>query len=443
MGLGDVADSMTEGSAPARAAGRVRRIFGASYAGVVSAVYIATFLARVAFGIVVVTFARYVPPDVLNDLQYGLLIAANPLFELLAVVAIGLVIDRYGRRGVLLAGLALGAASLVALATTRSVPLLAVFNALHGVSAAAILVPTLAILADHAPPKSRGREMGGFNFVQMFGWFSGFVLGFVLQEVFAEDLRLTFILAGGLALLGLVYAFLVLEEPDADTPVIAAHLTFRQALDGVMNRSVMSVTIPWFLVFLFVGSFLAFLGRTATDVLQLHGFSTAVWMLFLAVVFLTTQVVFGRLSDTYGRDPFMLLGGLGFFGLMATIAVGFQQADADTAEALLASVGRYAPLLVLFVVAALAFPPAALAALADSARADLRGTTMAIYSLFISLGMILGPISVGAASQYGGHEGVLAFFLGVAIALLLALLGRVRVVRGAFAKARARLPQRP
>lgn len=411
----------------------VRRVFGASYAGVISAVYIATFLARVAFGIVVVTFAAYVPRDVLDDLQYGLLVAANPLFELLTVVVIGVVIDRYGRRGVLLGGLTLGALSLVAIAFTQNVFALAALNALHGVSAACILVPTLAILADHAPPKTRGREMGGFNFVQMFGWFGGFVLGFVLLEVFAADLHLTFITAGALALLGLVYAFLVLEEPDDVEQTTGRHISLRDVRDAVVNREIITLAVPWFMVFLFVGAFLGFLGRTATEVLELEGSQTAAWMLFLAVVFLTTQVVFGQLSDRYGRDRFMFLGGLGFLGLIANIALAEAQAFDATPEAFLAALRPHAVALVVFLVAALAFPPAALAALADAAKAGMRGTTMSLYSLFISLGMILGPVGVGAASLLAGRQGVLTFFLLVAVGLVIALASRAALLhKGVF-----------
>lgn len=413
-----------------QASEHVQRLFGASYAGVLSAVYMSTFLVRVSFGIVVVTFSAYV--DDLSNFQYGLLVAANPLFELLAIVGIGLVIDRYGRRGVLLTGLALGAVSVLGLAATDHVIGLGALNALHGVAAAAILVPTLTILADSAPQKTRGREMGGFNFVQLFGWFSGFVLGFVLKEVFADDLRLTFIAAGGLAVLGFVYAFLVLREPDVRSSDDVHRAAPRDIAAAVVNRRVMSIAVPWLLVFLFVGSFLAFVGR-ASDGLELHGYATAVWMGFLAVLFLATQLVFGQLSDRYGRDVFMLVGGFGFLGLIASIALAFASVPDATPEALVPAIVRFAPALIVSAICALAFPPAALAALADVAREDLRGTTMSLYSLFISLGMILGPILVGLATDLGGHVGVIVFFGAVAAGLILSLAYRISFLgRDAF-----------
>lgn len=405
----------------------VRRAFGSSYAGVLSAVYLATFLQRVAFGTVVVALGAYVPREVLNDLQYGLMVAANPLAEMVAVIWIGLAIDRWGRRGVLLLGLTGGALSVLALAATADPVLLSLFNAVHGASSAAVLVPTLAILADHAPARSRGREMGGFNFVQIFGWFLGFVLGFVLVETFATQLHLAFVLASGLALIGLVWAFVVLEE--GEHPPSGGRVRLGVVVESVVNRRVMSVTLPWFLLFLFVGAFLGFLGRAATDVLDLHGYDTAVWMIFLGVVFLATQVVFGHLSDRFGRDPLMLAGGLGFFGLMAVLAWSLGAAPTPDGSGLAAAARPFAPLLMLLLVAALAFPPAALAALADAASSDYRGTTMAVYGLFISLGMVLGPVAVGAASHLAGMGGVVAFLLFDAMLLLLAVLARVLLLR--------------
>jgi MFS family permease len=81
------------------------------------------------------------------------------------------------------------------------------------------------------------------------------------------------------------------------------------------------------------------------------------------------------------------------------------------------------------VLAALAYGPAALAALADLAFALSRGTTMAIYSLTISLGMILGLVVGTQLVEDFGNEGYYLFFGGVGAALVILSAFRYREVR--------------
>ena len=85
--------------------------------------------------------------------------------------------------------------------------------------------------------------------------------------------------------------------------------------------------------------------------------------------------------------------------------------------------------LALCVVAALAYGPAALAALADLALALSRGTTMAIYSLTISLGMVLGLVLGTQLVDRLGNDGYYLFFGGVAAALVVLSVARHLEVR--------------
>src|SRR5208282_5140487 len=121
-----------------------------------------------------------------------------------------------------------------------------------------------------------------------------------------------------------------------------------------------------------------------------------------------SQPRFGRLADRYGRTRMMNIGVAGFVGVMVTAS-------------LLVAFGPLPELLaalVVCVLAALAYGPAALAALADLAFALSRGTTMAIYSLTISLGMILGLVLGTQLVDRFGNDGYYLFFGGIAVALV-------------------------
>ena len=83
------------------------------------------------------------------------------------------------------------------------------------------------------------------------------------------------------------------------------------------------------------------------------------------------------------------------------------------------------------VVAALAYGPAALAALADLAFELSRGTTMAIYSLTISLGMILGLVLGTQLVAHLGNDGYYLFFGSIGAALVAITGVRYQVGRSA------------
>jgi hypothetical protein len=117
----------------------------------------------------------------------------------------------------------------------------------------------------------------------------------------------------------------------------------------------------------------------------------------------------------------MGVGTLGFVGVL-------------TGAGVLARVGAQpAPLALVAVSAlpALAYGPAALAALADLSQTIPRATTMAIYSLTISLGMLIGLlVSTQLYSAYQAN-GLDLYFGGIGVGLVALTLLRYRDLRRA------------
>ena len=143
------------------------------------------------------------------------------------------------------------------------------------------------------------------------------------------------------------------------------------------------------------------------------------------IAFLATQILYGKLSDRYGREPIMVLGATGLLGLLLAIGFGLLQAGpgADR-DALTASVLSLWPVLVLFALLAVAFPPAGLAALADVGQEGKKSITMSLYTLVLAAGMIIGPPTAGLAQDRFGPWGVLLFFTILATFTLTIVAGR-------------------
>ncbi len=403
------------GAPDARAAEVHRRALGA--------VFEATFFVRFAFGITLAVFATYLAGHASGGLTagdtalVGLVTAMASVGEFTTVLLSGLVADRVGRFPVLFGGMA-GAAGLFALvATTRNAIELGAINFLFGISSGAILASTLAVIADRSGSYERGFEMGRFDAMNLAGWLGGYAFGIAILGLLpVSSLGWTFALGAGILVLGLaVAATLARGLPRGPTaPGVPPGQILRQAF----RRSVFLVTLPWLVIYMLIGYVLVFFGSAAK--------STGYPLLYIALaigaggaLLVLSQPQFGRLADRHGRMRLMTVGVTGFVGVMIF------------ASLLLA----YGPLIPLLVgvgasgLAALAYGPAALAALADLAQTLSRATTMAIYSLTISLGMVLGLVGATQLQDRLGNPGLYVFFGAVAVALVALTLARVRDAR--------------
>ncbi len=382
------------------------------------AVLTATFFVRFAFGITVVVFAAYITHHSNgfsgDDVGVaGLVSAMAPLGEFSTVLFSGYLADRYGRWPVLFAGMGVSAVLFGAVALTRNTVALGGINFVFGVGSGAILAASLAVVGDRADADHRGYEMGRFDAVNLFGWTSGIGLGLGLEGALANaQLSLVF-LAGAAALaVGLgVTAALIRGIPTYHG---TRQYSFRAIRAFVFRRSVLLVTLPWLVIYVLIGAALVFIGPDASGA----GVSTTLLSGLIiggGLLLVVTQPYYGGLADRFGRTRLMSVGAAGFVGAMGCAC-------------LLVAYGATWPILGALgvcVIIALAYGPAALAALADLSREMTRATTMAIYSLTISLGMVIGIAGSSWLYSHFQNDGLYAFFGSVALALVLFTLARV------------------
>ena len=394
------------------------------YLRLLSSLYISTFFIRASFGIMLATLPIYL--NITSGyIGYGIVSAASPLFEMGTVLFIGAVVDRYGRKIVLLSGLLTAALMLFLLSITKNLYMIFCINAAHGMAAGAILVSSLALLTDYAPEHRRGREMGAFDAFNMLGWVVGYAVGALFLEFFKGSLGHTFLIAGVMALFGCLYCFVNITEPKKHA-VLCEKIRFDKIIGVLKQRSVLLLTLPWFIVFMIIGAVMTFLTVSTAKggILTISPILLSGIIGGAGIVLITTQVIFGRLSDKYGRLPIMVIGTIGFVGVMTVIGVGYGLALTPNGEDVKNSILRFWPLLGLFGIMALAFGPSALSSLADEAQETTRGVTMAVYSIVISAGMFIGVPSVAAIFDQFGGPGVLIFMIACAIAMLVLIIAR-------------------
>jgi MFS family permease len=391
------------------------------------AVFGATFFVRFAFGITLAVFASYILGRLSslsgNDVgTVGLVAAMAPIGEFTTVLLSGIATDRVGRFPVLFTGMAGSAVIFGVVALTRSVYALGALNFLFGIASGAILASSLTVIADRSAEDVRGLEMGRFDAMNLAGWLGGFafgigILGFIQDhQLSIAFLPYVFVLGALTLLAGLLFAWNLVRAVPRIVP--AAGFPVAQVLRNAFRRGVLLVTLPWLVIYMLIGYVLVFVGTASAGI----GFPDTYIAAGIAgggALLVISQPRFGRLADRYGRTRLMNIGVAGFVGVMvsASLLIAF-----GPLPELLAA-------LALSVVAALAYGPAALAALADLAFELSRGTTMAIYSLTISLGMVLGLVLGTQLVDRFGNNGYYLFFGGIAVALVALSAFRYREVR--------------
>lgn len=376
------------------------------------AVFGSTFFIRFGFGLTLAVFASYYvnQPLGLTGGEVGLvgfLGSLAPIGEFTTVLVSGLAADRYGRFPILLGGIASAAVLLVVVSLGRSAVLLGSTNFLFGISSGAILAASLAVVADQAGRSERGFEMGRFDAVNLLGYILGFAAGLgALGSVPLSELPWLFRIGAALLTAGFLYALVSVR--GFSEPTYRDTFRLHHIREAVLRRDVLLLVLPWFVIYVLLGAVFIFLATAAGGV----GIPLT-WLAALigggGLLLLLTQPWFGRQADRRGRPLFLALGTAGFVALLVLAGLITQYGRQDILLAGMAVSAFFA----------LGYGPAALASLADVSRSLSRGTTMAVYSLAISLGMVVG---------LGGLSFLYSTYLTAGIELFLLLIAAGLIV---------------
>jgi MFS family permease len=139
----------------------------------------------------------------------SLVIVVHALGGLVASVPSGFLVDRVGRRPILLGGPLLMAASSWLTAAAQSFPELLVYRFIGGGAMEMWRQARLAIIADVGKRRQRGRQMSGMVGIEGAGRLLGPAVGGFLA---VWSIRMPFVVHGALALLAIVPSFFLLRE---------------------------------------------------------------------------------------------------------------------------------------------------------------------------------------------------------------------------------------
>jgi MFS family permease len=377
------------------------------------------FVVALGFGIVAPAIPIFASAFGVGTTAVGLAVSAFAFFRFVSAFGGGALVERWGERVVLTTGLITVALTTGAAGLATSFPVFLALRAVGGIGSAMFTVSALSLLLGVAPPSHRGRAAATWQGGFILGGIAGPAAGGLLTEI---SPRLPFLLYAGSLFVAAAVALLLLRTPvvaraeQADTPAdepaappvslraalrkrayvaaLVANLGVGWAVFGVRNSLVplyvteeLGRTVAWAGAGLLAGSAAQALGLLRS----------------------------GRLADTWGRRPTLVLGSALATAAMAVLVLppalwAFLLAMAVTglAASLLGSA------------------PAALVGDVTSARG---GRVVAVFQMSSDLGAISGPLVAGWLTDVVSFQAAFAASTGVLAAGLVAGLALPRTAR--------------
>lgn len=261
----------------------------------------------------------------------SLVIIVHMLGSALSSVPTGYLIDRIGRRKMILAGPVLTALSSFLIAIARSFPELLFYRFIGGWASQMWLLARLAIIADITGERQRGRQITGMVSLESAGRLLGPALGGFTA---AWDIRIPFVLHGILSLIAVVPSFKMITE-TAPSKSAAGGSAPRQGASKAASPVVALLVYP--VIVLFIAQFLVALTRGTIwgGTLNLYAvYAYDIGPEVLGILGTVTSAVgipitfgAGHLMDRFGRKativPGFLLLGASFVFMALTAYLGW------------------------------------------------------------------------------------------------------------------------
>lgn len=376
------------------------------YRRVYFVLFVALFASALGTGFIGPLMPLYARELGAHGLSLGLIFTGFSLAQFISMPLVGRLSDRFGRRLFLIVGLSLYAVFSLGYSLASGVAQLILVRVLHGATAGMVNPVAQAYIGDITPKGEEGARLGTFN-VALFSAFGlGPLLGGPLADYFG--IRAPFYAMGTLSFVALLLVLLLLPE-------IGLHKMSREKRASVRTiiRDPMMVAAFLFRALVSFGRglvipFLPFVAEGLGASMSVIGALLATNILLAGFL----QIPFGKLADRVSRP---LLMGVGIASMAALIfAIPFCK-----------SVGALFALQIVTGFSMAIGLPAGLAVAADHGRRHYAmGTSLALFTSGMSVGLIVAPLAGGAASDIFGldfvfHGGSLVIVAGLVAFLLL------------------------
>ncbi|WP_433734498.1 MFS transporter [Nocardia sp. CA-129566] len=345
----------------------------------------ASFVIAVGFGLVAPVLPQFARGFGVGVAAASAIVSAFALMRLLFAPVSGRLVQRLGERSVYLGGLLIVAVSTGASAFAQSYWQLLVLRSAGGVGSTMFTVSSLALVIRMSPPAQRGRVSGLWSTSFLIGSVSGPLVGGALAGL---GLRAPFLIYAAALLLATAVVYVNLRHSTLAAPEPVDGLRLMSFREGLSRSEYRAVLLSNFAngaaVF---GVRMALVPLLVVEVLHQKPGMAGVTLTVFAAGNVAVLFASGRLSDRFGRKPFLIAGSL--ICAIGTAGLGIA-ADLPwlLATSFVAGLGSGM------------FTPAQQAAVADVIGPKARGgPVLAAFQMAADLGTVIGPVAVGAVAQ--------------------------------------------
>jgi len=257
----------------------------------------------------------------------SMVVIAPSLGSLVAGIPTGFLLDRIGRRKIILAAPLLAAVSSLLCAIAQSFPELLAYRFVGGVATQMWMLGRLAIITDTGGDRQRGRQIAGMHATDSMGRISGPLVGGLIAS--AWDVRIPFVVHSILCLIAVLPSFRLIRESAPTQIKSAAKAAAEQVSGRAALAWMLAVPIMTFFVVQLLGSITrGALNNGTLNVYAAYAYGAdAATIGFLAsagtVIGIPIMIAAGTAMDRFGRKSTIIPGftalaaGLGFMALTA------------------------------------------------------------------------------------------------------------------------------
>jgi len=355
------------------------------------------FSAMLGVGIIAPLLPLYAENLGATGIWLGVIFAGFFISRAIVTPIIGRLSDRSGRKLFLCTGLLIYSVISLGYIWAGDVLQLTVVRLIQGVAGGMIIPIAQAYIGDISPEGEEGKWMGYFNAAFFAGFGFGPLMGGALTDHFGMDVA--FYSMGVLNLLALLVAALFLPEIRQGKTAVSPHPSFKKMGTSGIVKGLFSFRLSFALG---RGAFTCFIPIFAAVYLNLSptliGILLAVNILLMALL----QVYGGGIADRFNRRALVVSGSVINLIFLALIPLtnNFWQLLG------LCALGGFGGAVSM---------PAASALTIEEGRKFGMGSTIAIFTMAMSIGMAVGPLVGGAIVDFLNIDSVFYFAAGIGL----------------------------
>ena len=360
-------------------------------------ILIVSFLMFLSMYMLLPTLPLYAQTIGGNETVAGTIVGVFTFSAVLVRPWFGYLLDRRGRKIILIIGAGISLVSALAYNLAFSILALLALRVVHGIGWGASTTATATMASDVIPAVRRAEGMGYYGIAATLAMSLGPALGLYLVKY--SSYSVLFTSAALLASLGLAGSFFI----NYETPLKNQEQKELKPVKGVIiEKTAIAPALVLFFITLTYGGIVTFLPSYAD-----HKGVENIGLFFTvyALVLLLSRPIIGKLADRYGVRKFLVTG-----ILLITLALLFLSNASSLPMFLLVAIlyglgfGTVQPILNALVISL--SPP------------ERRGSANATFAVAMDLGIGVGAVALGFLTQKMGFELMYGYSAGFALLAL-------------------------